>query len=327
MRWAVCRVLVAAVCAGMLCGVASAARAPATSSPAKTGSQLATRPVSFTTDEGIEIHGTYVPPRGQAEGKAPIVILLHMYNRDHKDLLPLLPFLHEAGFAALAIDMRGHGRSVGPAAMNLPKRVGDRDPKLFREMYRDVEAAYLWLADQPGVDTGRFVLVGASVGGSVAMNYAGRDRSVDAVVWLTPGTKYLGIDSMRDARKYGHRPLLMLAAEPERSAAETLGAMAAGSSVQLFPGQADNEMALHGTHMLGQVAGIEKTIVGFLIRSVGQPATQPVVASITSDVYHNPDSASVKRIKKANLRRFSSPSEAESRGLRPSKSGRRSSAP
>ncbi|MGQ9648587.1 MAG: alpha/beta hydrolase [Phycisphaerae bacterium] len=288
---------------------------------------METRPVSFTTDDGIEIHGAYVPPGAQAEGKAPIAILLHMYNRDHKDFLPLLSFLHEAGFASLAIDMRGHGRSLGPASINLPKRVGDRDPKLFREMYRDVEAAYLWLADQAGVDTGRFVLVGASVGGSVAINYAGRDRSVDAVVWLTPGTRYLGIDSMRDARKYGRRPLLMLAAEPERSAAETLAAIVPGANVQLFPGRPGDQMALHGTRMLGQVAGIEKTIVVFLIKSVGPPATQPVMASLSSDVYHAPDSPSVKRIKKANLRQFSSPTEAESRGLKPSKTATRNSAP
>ncbi len=323
MKRVVSGILIAAVHAAMVLGVAPAARAAATSRPAETHSQMETRRVSFTTDDGIEIHGTFVPSRAQAEDMAPIAILLHMYNTDHKDFLPLLPFLHMAGFAALAIDVRGHGQSVGPAAMNLPKRVGDRDPKLFREMYRDVEAAYLWLADQPGVDTGRFVLVGASVGGSVVMNYAGRDRSVDAVVWLTPGTKYLGIDSMRDARKYGRRPLLMLAAEPERSAAEALAAIVPGANVQLFPGQAGDQMALHGTRMLGQVAGIEKTIVDFLTKSVGPPATQPVVASLSSDVYHTPDSPSVKRIKKANLRQFSSPTEAETRGLKPSKTAAR----
>lgn len=302
-------------------------QAETTTKPAGPASPPQVRPVKFATDDQIEIHGTYAPPETKESTKAPIVILLHMYNKDRADFGPLLPALHEADFAVLAIDMRGHGQSVGPAEMNLPKRVADRDPKLFREMYRDVQAAHLWLAGQPEVDRGRFVLVGASVGGSVAMNYASRDRSVDAVVWLTPGTKYLGIDSMRDARKYGRRPLLMLASEPERSAAETLAAMVPGAAVQLFPGQAGDEMALHGTRMFGQVPRIDKIIIDFLAKSVGPPATQPVMASVTSDIYHASDSPSVKRIKKANLRQFSSPAEAEYRGLRPSKSASRKTAP
>jgi pimeloyl-ACP methyl ester carboxylesterase len=285
------------------------------------------RPARFLTDDQIEIHGTYTPPATKEPAKAPIVILLHMYNKNRSGFDPLLPALHEAGFAVLAIDMRGHGESVGPAAMNLPKRVADRDPKLFREMYRDVQAAYLWLTGQPEADPARFALVGASVGGSVALDYAARDRSVDAVVCMTPGTNYLGIDSLRDARKYGRRPFLLLAAEPERSAADTLAGFVPGATLKIVPGRADDEMALHGTNMFGRVPGVEQIIVGFVLKAVGPPATQPVFASITSDVYHPPESPSVRRVKKENLRQFSSPTEAESRGLRPSKTASRKSTP
>lgn len=298
-----------------------------TTKPVGTAAVPPSRQLKFVTDDQIEIHGTYTSPATKESAKAPIVILLHMYNKDRSGFDPLLPALHEAGFAVLAIDMRGHGQSVGPAAMDLPRRVADRDPKLFREMYRDVQAAYLWLAGQPEADLNRFALVGASVGCSVALNYAGRDRSVDAVVCLTPGTKYLGIDSLRDARKYGRRPLLLLAAEPERSAADTLTGFIPGATMQIVPGHADNEMALHGTNMLGRVPKVEQTIVEFLLKAVGPPATQPVSASITSDVYHQPESSSVRRVKKENLRQFSSPAEAESRGLRPSKTASRKSSP
>lgn len=282
------------------------------------------RAVKFLTDDQIEIHGTYGPSAGR-DAKAPAVILLHMYNKDRSGFDPLLPVLREAGFAVLAIDMRGHGQSTGPPAMNLPRRVADRDSKLFREMHRDVRAAYLWLAGQPEVDTARFALIGASVGCSVALDYAARDRSVDAVVCLTPGTSYLGIDSLRDARKYGRRALLLLAAEPERSAAQTLAGFVPGATLQIVPGRADNEMALHGTNMLGQVPKVEEFIIAFLRGALGPPATQPVFASINSDIYHHADSPSVRRITKENLRQFSSPAEAESRGLRPSKTALRKS--
>ena len=43
-----------------------------------------------------------------------------------------------------------------------------------------MRGAYDWLAQQPKVDRARFALVGASVGCSVALQYAAKDRSVTA---------------------------------------------------------------------------------------------------------------------------------------------------
>lgn len=296
--------------------IALNANAVAAEQATKPAGASLTRPVKFLTYDQIEIHASYIPPAKKESDKAPIVVLLHAYGADRTSFDPLVPFLRDAGCATLAIDMRGHGRSAGPPEMNLPKRVADRDPKLFREMHRDVQAAYLWLSAQPEADAGRFALIGASVGCSVALTYAGRDRSVDVVVGLTPGTKYLGIDSARDARKYGRRPLLLLAAEPERNAADILGAMVPGCTLQIVAGRRDDEMALHGTRMLGRIPRIEQLITEFLVKAVGPPATQPVAASLSGEVYHSPDSPSVRRIKKDNLRYYSSPAEAESRGLR-----------
>ncbi|MFH0982647.1 MAG: UbiD family decarboxylase domain-containing protein, partial [Planctomycetota bacterium] len=55
---------------------------------------------------------------------------------------PLIPKLHEAGFAVLALDMRGHGESVQPATMRLRERVAQRDPALFNDMHHDGAANF-----------------------------------------------------------------------------------------------------------------------------------------------------------------------------------------
>ncbi len=271
--------------------------------------------VTMATQDNIVIVGSYTAPADNE--KHPVVILLPMYKHDRSSYDPLLPALHRAGFAVLALDPRGHGESVGPAELGLTRRVEQRDPKLFAEMYRDVEAAYQWLAEQPNVDRTRFVLVGASVGCSVALDYASRDASVDGMVCLTPGTDYLGLDSIRHIQKYGRRPLLLLASEDEKAAAEQLKKFAPDTREEIIPNPARTD--LHGTRMFGQVKGIEERIVEFLTEAAGPKSMHPVVASLRSEVYHEPDSPAAKRIKEGNRRWFSSSQEAESRGLRPPK--------
>jgi len=155
--------------------------------------------VRFATSDGVNIVAEYVAPKDRA---APVVMLLHMYRSDRTSWRPLIPKLHEAGFAVLALDMRGHGESVEPAAMTLAKRALGRDEALFQQMYEDVKAGYAFLAQRPEVDLTRFAIIGASVGCSVAIDYAGRDRSVDVVICLSPGEHYLGVDSTRDIRTY-----------------------------------------------------------------------------------------------------------------------------
>jgi len=294
---------------------------PATSSaPAVRFATPAMKPpqkVQFTTDDNLVITGSYWPALSKGQ-PAPIVICLHMYKHDRSDFEPLVPHLSAAGLAVLAIDLRGHGDSTGPAAMKLADRVDRRDPELFKDMVHDVTAAYEWLRDQPDVDPARFALVGASVGSSVALDYASRDKSVDAVVCLTPGMSYLGINAAEAVAKMGDRQLFLLASEAERAAVDELGRLTPTALTEIVPGPpaGQEHMALHGTRMFGKVTGTEKRIATFLHRSLGEPSNERVVASSKGRVYYPPDSSQARRLSPKNLRWFSSPAEAEARGLR-----------
>ena len=239
------------------------------------------KPVFFETFDGVGIHADYYEPKAAPTG-APMVILLHMYRSDRTAWKPLAGPLHDAGFAVLAIDMRGQGESVTPA---LRERVEKRDPKLFEEVYQDIRAAYDWLAQQEGIDRSRFALVGASVGCSVSLRYAVQDRSVDAIVCLTPGLDYLGLDSRPDMKKIRGRAILMLATEDERKAAKTLATMADGARGRIV---ASGKMTVYG--------------------------------SINSNIWHPRESGWIARISPSNLRYYSSPEEAEARGLRKTRS-------
>ncbi len=232
---------------------------------ADTSDELRVKRAEFRSEDGVSIVGDYYPPTGRAI--SPVAILLHMYRHDRSTWTPLIEPLHEAGFAVLAIDMRGHGESTKPEGMNLADRVKQRDTKLFNNMHKDVQAALKWARTQPNVDQDMLVLIGASVGCSVAIDTTAREPSVDAVVCLTPGTKYLGVDSTRHILKTGDRPILLLATEDEREATDTLAKSADNVTGEIVgPGR------IHGTNMFGKVDGIETRITQFVRDAVHKPA-------------------------------------------------------
>ena len=271
------------------------------------------RNVKFSASDGHKpLYADYYPPRPGTDN-APIVILLHMYKSDKSTWQPLVPYLQNAGFAVMAIDMRGHGRKPNPETR---KRVRRRDPEVFEEMAYDVQGAYEWLVEQPNVDPSRFALVGASVGCSVALRYATMDASVDAVVCLTPGTDYMGLDSVADAEKLKGRSVMLMASEQERKAVDTLAPLIENAKSKIY----DTRGRAHGTGLFGKAAHVEDDIAKFLQFSVGDPTDNPVYFSIRSEngVYHTSDSEWVKKISKHNLRVLSSTEEAKTRGLRKS---------
>ena len=273
--------------------------------------------VTLTTYDGVKIVGDYYAPKDGAR-PAPMVICLHMYRSNRHAFAPLVGPLHEAGFAVLAIDMRGHGDSATP---ELERRVRQRDTQVFADMVQDVRAAYDFLAGREGeVDRSRFALVGASIGCSVALRYAARDRSVDAIVCLSPGPDYLGLDSREDIRRIRGRKMLLVSPESERKSSETLGGLAPDKAqVRIVPGRA------HGTRMFGVIENIEQDVAKFLRESVGLPTDreQWVFGSVHSGVYHVAGCPWIDRIKPTNLRVYSSSAEAESRGLRLDRSKRK----
>lgn len=271
-------------------------------------------PLEYTTSDGVVIVGDYWTPLDM-NTKAPAVVLLHMYRSDRSAWRPLIPALEQAGFAILAIDLRGHGQSTKPEDRQLEQKVRDRDEKLFRNMHQDVFGAYRWLQQRPEVDLSRLAVVGASVGCSVALDYAGRDKSVDVLVLLTPGENYLGLNSLKHVKQYGDRSVLMLSSEEDRAkGTDSLAQLASRAEVKTF-----SQTDIHGTRMFGKVAGADQTISAFLEEHVGKASGDVVYASVNGEVYHQPDSLWIKRIKKENLRLLSSAAEAEQRGLRPSK--------
>lgn len=281
------RIAVAAVAALLFTGLAAAQdpRAPGVGPPdapkAVKGSEFL-----LTTEDGLTLGAT---SWAGATANAPAVVLLHMYKSDRSAWEPLVPYLRARGLDVVAIDLRGHGGSARQGKTDLAPRVEKRDPRLFADMHKDAIAAVRWLVKSGRCDPKRVSIVGASVGCSVALDTARRyPAEVAAVVCLTPGAKYLGLDSLAHAKTFPKdAPLLLVTHTSEADAgSKALHAAIPSSRLLVYddaPRAAAADGGAHGTRMLGAMPFVERTIASWVAARTGSAADDVVIDGIVTE--------------------------------------------
>lgn len=115
--------------------------------------------------EGGKVHGWWIPG---TSAKAPAILFFHGNAGTISTELPHLVRLHALGFAVLAVDYRGYGRStaVSPSEASV---------------YADARAAWARLL-QLSPSASRHMLYGYSLGGAIAIDLASKAPDVDALV-------------------------------------------------------------------------------------------------------------------------------------------------
>jgi fermentation-respiration switch protein FrsA (DUF1100 family) len=226
------------------------------------------RNLEFETDDGERLHGWWARAETESLGH---LLLCHGNAGNVGDRVLHAALLTAAGFDVLLFDYRGYGRSSGR-----PSEDGT---------YRDARAALACLLEQPGVDPGRVVYLGESLGGAVAVDLA-LERSPAGLVLLSAFTGVRALGRLHypfvpaalipDAYPVLHRvgalraPLLVLHGERDEivplSQGRALFEAAPGSKrMHVFPGLGHNDLV--------PVAGPEMTrVIASWVRGLhGQP--------------------------------------------------------
>lgn len=112
--------------------------------------------VHFEASDGVKLHGWFV--RGTDAGRT--ILFFHGNAGNLSDRYDWVISLAGLPADVFIIDYRGYGRSEGK-----PDEPG---------IYRDGEAAYLWLTETRGVPPDRLIVYGNSLGGAVACELASR---------------------------------------------------------------------------------------------------------------------------------------------------------
>jgi len=129
--------------------------------------------VSFTTSDGLELEGWYVP----SENRAAVIAFPGRKGPQRQARM-----LARHGYGVLLFDRRGEGESDG-------------DPNTFGWAgERDLRAAVEFLHRRPDVDAGRIGGLGLSVGGEMMIEAAAKPGGIQAVV-----SEGAGIRSIREA--------------------------------------------------------------------------------------------------------------------------------
>lgn len=123
--------------------------------PAQMG--IAYEELRLRTEDGVALNAWFLPAKGPA---AATVLHLHGNAENISTHFTNVAWMPGEGFNVLALDYRGYGASEGQ-----PSLAGAQ---------RDIDAAMRALLARPGVDPGRIVVLGQSLGGALAIHYAAK---------------------------------------------------------------------------------------------------------------------------------------------------------
>lgn len=157
---------------------------------------LAPLEMTVAAGDGLLLKGVLAYPEVPVGIQHPLAVLAHQYPATADSFSPLIDDLLDLGLAVLAFDQRGHGASTagpqGPVVIDTPVGftseafgaafMGSAARVGFGRIDDDVLRVASWGASQNFIDTGRVLLVGASVGGSGVLLAAPAIRGLAGIV-------------------------------------------------------------------------------------------------------------------------------------------------
>jgi pimeloyl-ACP methyl ester carboxylesterase len=129
--------------------------------------------VRFTTDDGLELVGTYL--RAETPTRVGVVVFCHEFLSDRWSFQPYASPLRALGYDVFTFDFRSHGESA-------------LDPNYFPLQWvtdhevNDLRAALKYLRARPDRDPAGFGLLGVSRGGGTALVVSAQEPDVWGVV-------------------------------------------------------------------------------------------------------------------------------------------------
>jgi pimeloyl-ACP methyl ester carboxylesterase len=212
---------------------------PRPAAPSESPAPAKGRKLHFRATDGVELDGTLTPGE---RSRSPGVVLVHQYQGGPDQWTPMVPYLHEAGYAVLNYASR--------SAAELDETI----------LARDARGAVAALRRQRAVDPDRIAILGASIGASAAAWVAGRppDQHLRAVVGLSPAESS-SFFSAGDRGTFRPRDLLLIADHSELVEATGIKQDAQGKGVTVE----ESKQSGHGVDLIADPT-VRKAIIGWL---------------------------------------------------------------
>jgi len=214
--------------------------------PGPLAPQIKMEKVAFQTKDGFTIAADYYPARDPASKKG--ALLIHMMPATKESWRAFAPLLAAKDYRVLAIDLRGHGESAGgPSGY---QRFSDSQ---HQASINDVEAGVRFLEER-GVVSRDLVLIGASIGANLALEFMAENPAVGRAVLLSPGLDYRGIkaEPLMAKLKSGQAVLMVGSDDDPQSDGKVIRALALAAPTGVRVDSRLYQKAGHGTNMFGR---------------------------------------------------------------------------
>ena len=216
---------------------------------------MTTETVQLKTEDQIDIVGLF---RNDEHERAAILVHMMPATKESWDAFAIE--LDHAGYASLAIDERGHGESTMDGTLDYKKFTdAEQQAKIL-----DLEAAFAFLLDQ-GFEKDQIIVVGASIGANLAIEFLARHKEVRVAIALSPGLDYHGVlaEPPIESLSFDQKVILVASNDDEYSF----------DSVERLEEDHARQTTLvrkfnlgHGTHMFENDPGLMKELITMLPR-------------------------------------------------------------
>ena len=127
--------------------------------------QLRFEDATVTTTDGLRLVGWFIPADSRAA-----VMLVHGFRDSRSSLVETAAMYHRHHYNVLQLTVRGHDRSDGEVIT------------FGHEEMKDLDAWLRYLSARPDVDPGRIGILGVSMGGALAIQFAANAPAIKAIV-------------------------------------------------------------------------------------------------------------------------------------------------
>jgi alpha-beta hydrolase superfamily lysophospholipase len=197
--------------------------------------------LTIDTADGLRLAASWYPSN---RPNPPGLVLVHMLGSNRQSWEPFAVRAQQAGYACIAMDLRGHGDSAQQASGRMTYRGFKREDWLAA--LQDIDAAKRVLLER-GADLDNLAIAGASIGANLALHYALAHPDIQSVVMLSPGLDYHGVTTESEIALAAKIPVLLMTAKGDAYSATTCGALkqSAGGLCELR----EYDGSAHGTDL------------------------------------------------------------------------------
>lgn len=148
--------------------------------------------------------------------KYPTVVLIHSLGYSSADWGNLISDLNNAGYAVIAVDLRGHGKSIYDSNFRR-KTWANFTPKVYQKFPNDVVTILNKAQkDSKKVSLNNLALVGADIGANTAVLVAKELKyKPKTIVLISPTTSFKGLYIPIAMTQIGRIPILSMVSEKD----------------------------------------------------------------------------------------------------------------